>query len=84
MDRLVWLAIFVTILFVLTYDPKAGTLEKYIAAAPVQEVKENKRLSGGVNDFRSCENTKYQALQFGELNPQCPSPNTKTVDGVIV
>lgn len=84
MDRLVCIAIFVIILFVLTYDPKSRTLEKYILVDPIQKVKETRKLSGGANDFRACENTHYQALQFGELNPQCPQPNPQTVEGVIV
>lgn len=82
MDRIIWIAIFVTILFVLTYDPKSRTLEKYIPV--VHKPEEKKRLSGGVNDFRATEDIRYQSLQFGELNSQYPRQVPQTVDGVIV
>jgi len=87
MNKIIWIAIFVIILFVLTYDPKSGTLEKYILIDPQQkqkQIKENDKLSGGVNDYRSCENTRYQDIQFAELNPTCSMQNQTVVGGVIV
>ena len=87
MNKIIWIAIFVIILFVLTYDPKSGTLGKYILIDPQQkQIKENDKLSGGGNDYRSCENNRYQDIQFAELNPTCSIQNQTqtTVGGVIV
>lgn len=86
MDRLIWLAIFATVLFVLTYDPKAKTLEKYIS--PVTQTQTQKgKLCCGATDYRAdhpqqCENAYYRGLQFAELDVGCP-PKPNLVDGVI-
>ena len=55
-----WKLIFLlAIVFVLTYDPKSRTLEKFVGqpTPPTQ---------------KSCENTHYEAVQFAQTPYECP------------
>jgi hypothetical protein len=66
-----WNLVFlIAIVFVLTYDPKSRTLEKFVGqpVAPTQ---------------KSCEDTHYQSVQFANSPYECPLPG-KTQMGVIV
>lgn len=66
-----WNLVFlIAIVFVLTYDPKSRTLEKFVGQpiAPTQ---------------KSCEDTHYQSVQFANSPYECPLPG-KTQMGVIV
>ena len=66
-----WNLVFlIAIVFVLTYDPKSMTLEKFVGqpVAPTQ---------------KSCEDTHYQSVQFANSPYECPLPG-KTQMGVIV
>jgi hypothetical protein len=61
---------FLAIAFVLTYDPKSRTLEKFIGQpTPSTE--------------KSCQPTHYEAVQFGQTAYQCPSPG-KTKMGAVM
>jgi len=65
-----WEIIFLlAIVFVLTYDPKSRTLEKFVGqpTPPTQ---------------KSCENTHYEAVQFAQTPYECPTPG-KAMMGVI-
>ena len=66
-----WNLVFlIAIVFVLTYDPKSRTLEKFVGqpVAPTQ---------------KSYEDTHYQSVQFARSPYECPIPG-KTQMGVIV
>jgi hypothetical protein len=66
-----WNVVFLlAIVFVLSYDPKSRTLEKYVAhpTAPTQ---------------KSCEDTHYQSVQFAQSPYDCP-PSGRTQMGAIV
>jgi hypothetical protein len=57
-----WKTIFLlAIVFVLTYDPKSRTLEKFVGqqTPPTQ---------------KSCEPTHYEAVQFAQHPYECPPP----------
>ena len=65
-----WNLVFlIAIVFVLTYDPKSRTLEKFVGqpTPPTQ---------------RSCEDTHYQSVQFAQSPYECPLPG-RTQMGVI-
>jgi hypothetical protein len=65
-----WNIVFLlAIVFVLTYDPKSRTLEKYVGVPtpPTQ---------------KSCEPTHYEAVQFAQSPYECPSPGRARM-GVI-
>ena len=65
-----WKLVFLlAIVFVLTYDPKSRTLEKFVGQPkpPTQ---------------RSCEDTHYQSVQFAQSPYECPLPG-RTHMGVI-
>ena len=60
------------IVFVLTYDPKSRTLEKYVDAkqAPTKTGNE-------------CEDPHYNAVQFGQAAYEC-TPSNRVKMGAIV
>ena len=60
-----------SIVFVLTYDPKSRTLEK-IVGSPTSTIPSDK----------TCENAHYEAVQFAQSPYECPTPG-KTKMGVI-
>ena len=67
---MIWKVVFLlAIVFVLTYDPKSRTLEKFVGqpTPPTQ---------------KSCENTHYEAVQFAQTPYEC-SPQGRTKMGVI-
>jgi hypothetical protein len=56
-----WNIVFLlAIVFVLTYDPKSRTLEKYVGQSTPPTDK-------------SCQPTHYQAVQFAQSPYECPS-----------
>jgi hypothetical protein len=57
-----WNIVFLlAIVFVLTYDPKSRTLEKYIGQPTPPTDK-------------SCQSTHYEAVQFAQSPYECPPP----------
>jgi hypothetical protein len=66
-----WDTIFLlAIVFVLTYDPKSRTLEKFVGQpTPPTE--------------KSCQPTHYEAVQFAQSPYECP-PSGRTQMGAIV
>lgn len=73
MNKLVLFAIIAVVLFVLTYDPKSGTLERYL-----QPYEQSANTKDCQNDqFRAnhpdqCKDANYDGLQFARsafMNP---------------
>ena len=57
-----WNIVFLlAIVFVLTYDPKSRTLEKYVGGPTPSTDK-------------SCQSTHYEAVQFAQSPYECPPP----------
>ena len=83
MDKLIWIAICILVLFVLTYDPKSGTLEK-VLPPPTRQQQRDSPLSGGVNDYREFESARYQGLQFAEVDPIRVPTGPKVMNGVLM
>jgi len=66
-----WDIIFLlAIVFVLTYDPKSRTLEKFVGQ-PTHSTE------------KSCQPTHYEAVQFAQSPYECPPPG-RTQMGAIV
>ena len=59
-----------SIVFVLTYDPKYRTLETFVGQTKTPSTN------------KSCENAHYEAVQFAQTPYECPTPG-KTKMGVI-
>ena len=78
MDKLMWALVIVAIIFVLSYDPKSGTLEKFVELSKQPPTAQaEKKLCCGSNDYRSvnptqCESAYYQNLQFAGDAVTCP------------
>ena len=65
-----WNVVFLlAIVFVLTYDPKSRTLEKYVGLPTPSTQK-------------SCEPTHYEAVQFAQTPYECP-PSGRAHMGVL-
>ena len=59
-----WKVVFLlAIVFVLTYDPKSRTLEKFVGQ-PMTSPSTDK----------SCQPTHYEAVQFAQSPYECPPP----------
>jgi hypothetical protein len=64
-----WQLVFlIGFIFVLTYDPKAGTLN-HLVAEPLQNAE--------------CKEGHYQEIQFAQKGYQCP-PEKRTYMGAII
>jgi len=59
-----------SIVFVLTYDPKSRTLETFVGQPKTPSTN------------KSCENAHYEAVQFAQTPYECPTPG-KTKMGVL-
>ena len=62
MNKLVWVAIIIVFVFLLTYDPKSGKLEKYITTPQVKKV-------SPISQEPQCTEDRYYELQFAEKAP---------------
>ena len=62
------------IVFVLTYDPKSRTLEKFVDA---------KQAPTTVDTGKHCEDAHYNAVQFGQAAYEC-SPSNRVQMGAII
>ena len=60
MNKLVWIAVLVVFVFLITYDPKSRKLEKYITTPPVKPV---------VSKKPECDEDRYFELQFAKKSP---------------
>ena len=67
---MLWKVVFLlAIVFVLSYDPKSRTLEKFVGQpTPPTD--------------RSCQSTHYEAVQFAQSPYECPLPG-KAKMGVL-
>ena len=59
MNKLVWIAVIIVFVFLLTYDPKSGKLEKYITTPQVSPARQAPQ----------CSEDRYYELQFAEKAP---------------
>ena len=62
MNKLVWIAVIVVFVFLLTYDPKSGKLEKYITTPRVPKISPARQAP-------QCSEDRYYELQFAEKAP---------------
>ena len=60
-----------SIVFVLTYDPKSRTLETFVGQPKTPSTN------------KSCENAHYEAVQFALTPYECPTPG-KTKMGAVM
>jgi hypothetical protein len=84
MDKLMWLLVIVAVIFVLSYNPKSGTLEKFVELTNTPQ-----KTCCASNDYRSanseqCENSYYQNLQFGGDAVACPRKPSNSWKGALL
>ncbi|AUT19037.1 hypothetical protein DSLPV1_066 [Dishui lake phycodnavirus 1] len=73
--RLYVVAIILAVLFVITYDPKSRTLEKYIMG-PLSPVNAQTAKGPAPSNIQ-CKHPHFQARNFGEPVYDCPKSNSK-------
>jgi len=72
--RLYTVAIILAILFVITYDPKSRTLEKYISPLTAGHVN---AAAGPTPADGACKHPHFQARNFGGTGYDCPKRKSK-------
>jgi hypothetical protein len=63
MNKLIWIVVIIVFVFLLTYDPKSGRLEKYITTPQVAQV------APPSAKLAKCPEDRYYELQFNEKAP---------------
>lgn len=66
--------VLISIVFVLTYDPKSRTLERIVDV---------KQVPTSVVTDKNCEDAHYNAVQFGQAAYEC-APSNKVKMGAII
>lgn len=87
MDRWLFLIVIVCFLFVLTYDPKSGNLEKYTSSFRRKENYEEpccNKVEYMADNFRQCGPKHFQGVQFGDTDYGCPRKVPVTELGAIL
>lgn len=74
--RLYTVAIILAILFVITYDPKSRTLEKYIMG-PLSPINAQQQQGPTPSTDVQCKHPHFQARNFGEPVYDCPKSNSR-------
>jgi len=63
MNKLIWIVVIIVFVFIITYDPKSGRLEKYITTPQVaRDAPPSVKLA-------KCPEDRYYKLQFNEKAP---------------
>ena len=78
--NLIMIVFLVAIVFMLTYDPKSGTLDRFIKTNPTQDCQDE--------TFRSqnpgaCKNVNYESIQFASTQFMKPMA-TNSENGAII
>ena len=83
------IAVIIALVFVLTYDPNSGTLNKYIVGD--KSVPNAQEVAPSCNDPtymadnpRQCERAHYASAQFGTVPMETPLLVPKTNMGIII
>ena len=63
MNKLIWIVVIIVFVFLITYDPKSGRLEKYITTPQVA------RVAPPPSAQAKCSEDRYYELQFNEKAP---------------
>jgi hypothetical protein len=76
MHALVWVVVLIAFVFLLTYDPKSCTLEKYITP-------KSKEKTAAVSTPK-CDSERYQELQFSSSDKSACKGEPVERMGVII
>jgi hypothetical protein len=79
MNQLIWIAVVIVFVFLLTYDPKSRKLEKYITTPSVA------RVAPPPSKLSQCPEARYYELQFNEKSPsdECAGTPKEYLGAVI-
>ena len=84
MNNLILFAIIAVVIFVLTYDPKSGTLERYLQTYDPDKVKNQCQSE----EFRAkypdqCKDANYDGIQFAKSAFMNPMPTNSRMGAII-
>jgi hypothetical protein len=82
MNTLVMIAILVVFVFLLTYDPKYGKLEKYINPSPL--LPSSSTMSKKLEPQPPCDIDRYYSLQFNSPSTSGCAGRTKEFLGAVI
>jgi len=82
MNTLVMIAILVVFVFLLTYDPKYGKLEKYINPSPL--LPSSSTMSKKPEPQPPCDIDRYHSLQFNSPSTSGCAGRTKEFLGAVI
>ena len=75
--KLIVIVILIAIVFMLTYDPKSGTLDRFIKTQDCQDETFRSQNPG------ACKNVNYESIQFASTQFMKPMP-TNSENGAII
>ena len=84
MNKLVLFAIIAVIIFVFTYDPKSGTLERYLQPYDPEKNKnqcQNEKFRAKYPD--QCKDANYDGIQFARSAFMNPVPTNSRMGAII-
>ena len=92
MDKLMWVLVICSVIFILSYDPKSGMVEKFknmSQRSTADDDKDKPRCCGSANNRAhnqdQCESSYFQSLQFATPDDvvACPVKPTNEWKGAI-
>ena len=84
MNKLVLFAIIAVVLFVLTYDPKSGTLEKYLKPySPDDNKQKCQDETFRAQNPGQCKHVNYESIEFASTAFANPMPSNSKMGAII-
>ena len=84
MNNLILIAIIAVVIFVLTYDPKSGTLERYLQPYdPDKNKKQCQDEEFRANNPSQCKDSNYDGIQFARSAFMNPIPTNSKMGAII-
>lgn len=82
MDKLIIIVILIVVVFILTYDPKSGTLNRYLDNSTSSSCADD--IYRG-NNPEQCKDSEYDAVQFAKSSTTFMKPiPTNSYKGAII
>lgn len=84
MDKFMFVVIIAVVIFLLTYDPKSGTIERYLHAYDPDKKKsqcQDEEFRGKHPD--QCKEANYNGIQFASSTFMNPMPTNSKMGAII-
>ncbi len=84
MDKFLFVIVITVVIFLLTYDPKSGTIERYLQAYDPDKKKnqcQDEEFRGKYPE--QCKDANYDAIQFAKSSFMNPMPTNSKMGAII-